>query len=245
MRYAVASSGACRRTSSSHDRLVSSIAAHSSPRGSTPSSAYASSGTRRATLPNASSPSASARRRAGSMVSTSTLPPRRAAAVSADAAATDVLPTPPEPQNTTTSARPASSASQRGRRIAGCRSLTLTELLAERLGHHAGDPQPVVADEQVRQRAAAAGRPPRAGGARCTDRLRRIDTARRAASSTAVAPGPARSCSSSSGPGLAQRVEHRLVGVGEQLGQHAVHDHDTERHVELLARAWPPARWSR
>ena len=45
--------------------LVSSIATHSSPRGSTPAAANASSGTRVAVLPSAPSPSASARRRAG------------------------------------------------------------------------------------------------------------------------------------------------------------------------------------
>ena len=102
------------------------------------------------TLPNASSPSASASRFAGSIVSTSTLPPRRAAAASAAAAATDVLPTPPEPQNTTISfvASSCSSAwSAFDQRALAHRPSSC----AERVGDHARDAQPVVADEQVRQ----------------------------------------------------------------------------------------------
>ena len=120
------------------------------------------------------------------MVSTSTLPPSRAAAVSAAAAATDVLPTPPEPQNTTTSRGREQRGERRRASLTGGRS---RELLAERLGDHAGDPQPVVADEQVRQEQQRRGRPASRSEPRCTDRLRRIDTASRAASSTAVAPG--------------------------------------------------------
>ena len=57
------------------DCLVSSMAAHSSPRGSTPAAANASAGTGVSTLPNCSRPRAVASRRAGSTVSTSTLPP--------------------------------------------------------------------------------------------------------------------------------------------------------------------------
>src|SRR5262245_48064333 len=86
------------------------------------------------------------------MVSTSTLPPRRAAAVTADAAATDVLPTPPEPQNTTTS-RAASKASNVGALdidsgIDGS-GIGSADLVAERLGDHARDAQAVVAHEQI------------------------------------------------------------------------------------------------
>ena len=97
IRRAVAASGAWRRTRPSHACLVSSIAAHSSPRGATPASWNAASGTRVAALPRPSSPSASASRRAGSTVSTSTLPPWCTAAMAAAAAAVVVLPTPPEP----------------------------------------------------------------------------------------------------------------------------------------------------
>ena len=94
----MAASGAWRRTRSSQLCLVSSIAAHSSPRGSTPASTKASRGTCVSTLPNVSRPSALASRRAGSTVSTSTLPPWCTAAIAAAAAAVVVLPTPPEPQ---------------------------------------------------------------------------------------------------------------------------------------------------
>ena len=55
---------------------MSSMAAHSSPRGFSPAAANASGRTRRSSLPMPSSPSASASRRAGSTVSTSTRPPR-------------------------------------------------------------------------------------------------------------------------------------------------------------------------
>ena len=64
MRYAVSSSGACRSTRSSHDCFVSSIAAQSSPRGSSPAPSSAPpGGTRWASLPMPSSPSAVASRR--------------------------------------------------------------------------------------------------------------------------------------------------------------------------------------
>src|SRR3954447_3351260 len=99
----VSSSGAWVRTRSSQESLVSSMAAHSSPRGSTPASVNSSSGTRVSTLPNCSRPSALASRLAGSTVSTRTLPPRWAAAMAAVAAAVVVLPTPPDPQVTTIS----------------------------------------------------------------------------------------------------------------------------------------------
>ncbi len=95
---------ACR-IRESHDSLVSSIAAQSSPRGVTPAEAKVSSGTRRSVLPMPSRPSASASRRAGSTVSTSTFPPPWAAAMAAAAAAVVVLPTPPGPQATTISLR--------------------------------------------------------------------------------------------------------------------------------------------
>ena len=62
-------------------------------------------------LPRPSSPSAVASRRAGSIVSTSTLPPRWTVAPSAAAAATEVLPTPPEPQKTTISFAASSCSS--------------------------------------------------------------------------------------------------------------------------------------
>ena len=93
----VRASGAWRRTRSSQLCLVSSMATHSSPRGRTPAAVNASGGTWVSTFPTASRPRALARRRAGSTVSTSTRPPRWAAAIVPRAAATLVLPTPPEP----------------------------------------------------------------------------------------------------------------------------------------------------
>ena len=88
-----------------------------------------------------SSPSASASRRAGSIVSTSTLPPSRLAAPSAAAAATDVLPTPPEPQKTTISLRGEQLLERAHRRRGSAGSQA--QLLAERVGDHARHPQPV------------------------------------------------------------------------------------------------------
>ena len=101
-------------------------------------------------------------RLAGSTVSTSTLPPSCAAAATAAAAAAVVLPD---------AARAAADHDLLGGEQRLERGPTLAaqahrpELLAERLGDHAGDPQPVVAHEQVRHveqrevdRARAAGR---------------------------------------------------------------------------------------
>ncbi len=101
--FRVRASGACRRIRSSHDCLVSSMAAHSWPRALIPAARKASSGTRCSVLPMPSRPRASASRRAGSTVSTSTLLPCRMAAITAAAAAVVVLPTPPGPQATTIS----------------------------------------------------------------------------------------------------------------------------------------------
>src|SRR5664280_2734769 len=89
--------------SESHDSLVSSMAAHSWPRGLTPAALKAASGTRCSVLPMPSRPSALASRLAGSTVRTSTLDPWVTAAMSADAAAVVVLPTPPGPHATTIS----------------------------------------------------------------------------------------------------------------------------------------------
>ena len=94
-----------------------------------------------------SRPSAVASRRAGSIVSTSTLPPSRLAAPSAAAAATDVLPTPPEPQNTTISFAASSCSSVVDR---GSARAHRPELLAERVGDHARHAQAVRAHEQIR-----------------------------------------------------------------------------------------------
>src|ERR1700722_1374511 len=99
----VCGSGACRRIRSSQDCLVSSMAAHSSPRGLSPAARNASSGTRRSVLPIPSRPNALARRLAGSTVRTSTLPPWCTAAMTPAAAAVVVLPTPPGPQAMTIS----------------------------------------------------------------------------------------------------------------------------------------------
>src|SRR5687767_6766118 len=148
----VAASGACDRTRSSHDSFVSSMAAHSSPRGSTPAAANSRDGTCDSTLPNCSSPSAFARRRAGSTVMTRTFPPRWAAAIAAAAAAVVVLPTPPEPQKITISL----AASSGSREVAGpeLRRLAMVrpsvpQLGAERLGDLGGGPQAVGALEQL------------------------------------------------------------------------------------------------
>src|SRR5918996_3118950 len=88
----VARSGARRSISASNVRLESSISAHSSPSKS-PS-------TRRGSLPSSSRPSESASRLAGSIVTTATFRPRSAIPI-ASAAAVVVLPTPPEPAQTT------------------------------------------------------------------------------------------------------------------------------------------------
>ena len=91
------------RTRSSQLCLVSSMAAHSSPRGVTPACLNTSSEMRTSWLPIPFSPSASASRRAGSTVSTRTRPPCSAAAMAPTAAAVVVLPTPPGPQAMTIS----------------------------------------------------------------------------------------------------------------------------------------------
>ena len=96
--WRVSASGACRAIRSSQLCLVSSMAAHSSPRGLTPAALNTSSATRTSALPMPLSPSASASRLAGSTVSTSTRPPCSAAAMAATEAAVVVLPTPPGPQ---------------------------------------------------------------------------------------------------------------------------------------------------
>ena len=104
-------SGACRRMSSSHPALVSSIATWRSPRAPTSAAASTSGSIRVGAFPRASSPSAEASRRAGSTVSTSVRRAWRWTAATPSAAATVVLPTPPEPATRIIS-RLASSASR-------------------------------------------------------------------------------------------------------------------------------------
>ncbi len=149
-------SGAWRRMRSSHDSFMSSMAAHSSPRGRTPAARKASSGTRCSWLPRPSSPRASASRRAGSTVSTRTLPPWRTAAMhgggggrrrlahpAGSAADDDLLgrqqpveagPPVGSPATGTVSGRPS-----------------VPELLAQRGGHLSGGAQAVGAGEEVGQ----------------------------------------------------------------------------------------------
>src|SRR5579864_1067698 len=146
IRSAVPASGAWRRMRLSHDCLVSSIAAHSSPLGFTPASANASSGTRAATLPNAPTPSASASRLAGSTVSTRTFPPWRTAAIAAAAAAVVVLPTPPEPHAITISCDTSSCSIDPERRS----GISVPQLGGEGIGDHARRAQAVGPGEQVR-----------------------------------------------------------------------------------------------
>src|SRR5918992_4899555 len=96
----VAASGASRSISASNVRLESSIKAHSSPSIRTPWSLKRSGSTSRGSLPSSSSPSESASRFAGSIVTTATFRPRSAIPI-ASAAAVVVLPTPPDPAQTT------------------------------------------------------------------------------------------------------------------------------------------------
>src|SRR5918995_779614 len=152
----VAGSGAWVRTSSSHDCLVSSIAAHSSPRGRAPASVNSSVGTCVSTLPKRSSPRALARRLAGSTVMTRTLPPSWAAAWAAAAAAVVVLPTPPEPQQITISFAARSdgrddrvASAGRTLRAAAIAVPSVPQLGAERLGDLVGGAHPVAALEQL------------------------------------------------------------------------------------------------
>src|ERR671912_1157447 len=152
----VAGSGACERTSSSHDCLVSSMAAHSSPRGRTPATANSSGGTRVSTLPKRSRPSALARRLAGSTVMTRILPPRWVAAWAAAAAAVVVFPTPPEPQQITISFAASSdgrddrvASAGRALRAAAIAGPSVPQLGAERLGDLVGGAHPVAALEQL------------------------------------------------------------------------------------------------
>src|SRR5436305_4191775 len=154
MRWAVAASGACRLMRASHDSLVSSMAAHSSPRGCTPACLKASGGTGFSLLPNPSSPRALARRRAGSTVTTSTLPPSDAAAMAAAAAAVVVLPTPPDPQTMASSFAASRCSSDVARsssfRRLGVIGALVTELRAQGLRDLAGGAEAVGAHEHVR-----------------------------------------------------------------------------------------------
>src|SRR5437762_9662914 len=155
MRWAVAASGACRWTSASHDSLVSSMAAHSSPRGCTPACLKASLGTGFSLLPKPSRPRALAKRRAGSTVTTSTLPPSDAAAMAAAAAAVVVLPTPPDPHTMAISLA-ASRCSSDVARSSSLRRFGVTaaslvaQFRAQGLGNLAGGAEAVGAHEQVR-----------------------------------------------------------------------------------------------
>src|SRR5437588_9826450 len=154
MRWAVAASGAWRWMRASHDSLVSSMAAHSSPRGSTPADLKASAGTGFSMLPMPSRPRALAKRRAGSTVTTSTLPPSDAAARAAAAAEVVVLPTPPDPHTMAISLAASrcssdmacsSSLRRRGVTIVPL----VAQLRAQGLGNLTGGAEAVGAHEQV------------------------------------------------------------------------------------------------
>src|SRR5919202_4681791 len=224
MRSAVALSGACRWTSSSHDCLVSSMAAHSSPRGSTPASLNADGSILRSTLPRLSMPRASARRRAGSTVSTSVLLPRATADMAAAAAAVVVLPTPPDPQQTA-----ISLAASRCSRVGACRVAVATsvpQLGAEGGGYLARRAQPVAPGEQlgdVQQGDARADR---------LTQLVEVDGAGtahghgQAGGVEDLLDGAPHRLGDAGGEGrLPQPLEHLLVAPAEQLGEDAVHDH--------------------
>src|SRR4051812_40120278 len=146
---AVAASGACRFTRLSHDCLVSSIAAHSSPRGVTPASSNADSGTCFSTLPNPSRPSALASRLAGSTVRTRTLPPCFTATIAATAAAVVVFPTPLLPQNTATSLAANSCSIEPGIAAVFDGISSVPQLRPECLGHEPRRAQAVRLREQL------------------------------------------------------------------------------------------------
>src|SRR5918995_920707 len=125
----VAASGARRSMRASKVRLESSMRAHSSPSNG-PS-------TRRGSLPSSSSPSESASRFAGSMVTTATFRPRSAIPM-AIAAAVVVLPTPPEPAQTTIR-RPSSSSSMSGSPYPDRRALDVGDGNVDRAAAGAAD----------------------------------------------------------------------------------------------------------
>ncbi len=230
MRFVVAASGACRRTRSSHDCFVSSIAADSSPLGSIPAIFSTSSGTRWASLPMPSRPSAVASRRAGSMVSSSVLPPRRIAAPRrgrgrhrrlADTARAAT-------HHDFLGREPLQRRRPRARTARQCPSSAPSAV-----GDHACDTQAVITHEQVRheeersEQCRGAPRDARPGSGATTPRAGR----RRAPRSS---PGPA--CGNQHlariGLGVVPRTSPRRCAC-EQFGQHPVDDHRAERHVDL------------
>ena len=235
----MAASGAWRRTRSSQLCFVSSIAAHSSPRGSTPASANASGGTCVSTLPNVSSPRALARRRAGSTVSTSTLPPWWTAAIAAAAAAVVVLPTPPEPQWITISLA-ASSCSIEPVDAVACGAAIRTRAPrrgARRPGGWRG--RRGCAGRGTARRAAAC---PRGSSSRrrvrWAARVRRRVTASWAPSRIGRTDVPSASLSRASFSSSDEPLEHLLLAAAEQLGQHAVHDDGGEVDDRLVAQSF-------
>src|ERR671910_2117613 len=229
----VAASGAWLRTSSSHDCLVSSIAAHSSPRGSTPAFANRAPSTCVSTLPKRSRPRALASRRAGSTVITSTLPPRWAAAMAAAAAAVVVLPTPPDPQQITISLAARSGSSDVATspiRVPGRllpRGATLEpQLRAERLGDLAGGAHAVAALEQLGHvEQVGARRQPRAEGTqvlrpRAPQLHGELGSLEQGPHGTVDRLGEVRGVLR-----LTEGPEDALLAVGEQLRQHPVDHH--------------------
>src|SRR4029453_13070983 len=227
----VRASGAWLRTSSSHDCLVSSMAAHSSPRGSIPASGNRAGGTWVSTLPNRSSPRALASRRAGSTVMTSTFPPRWAAAMAAADADVVVLPTPPDPQQITISLAASSGSSDEaggadGEWRAAAIGVSVPQLGRQSLGDLARGPDAVGALEQLGHvQQLSPGREPSA-------QLAQVLGPGAAHLDRQIGPvehgfdrPPDRVDQGGDGRGLAQRPEHLLLAPGEPLGQPPADDH--------------------
>ena len=122
------------------------------------------------------------------------------------------------------------------------RAAIRAQLLAERAGHLAGGAQPVGPGEQVRQveQRARRGRCPRAGARDGSERVRRMVTARRAASRTGPASPPTSPSSSARGPGAARASKTASSLAAEQLGQHPV-DHDRRPARTVVSSRTRPA----
>ena len=239
-------SGACRCTRSSQLCRVSSIAAHSSPRGFTSAAANAAAGTRVSTLPKPSRPSALARRRAGSTVSTEHAPAVTGRGHGApSAAAVVVLPTPPGAAAHHDLLR-REQLLDRAHATACCPP-SVAQLRGQRGRRPCGSP--------AYRGCAGTGRARRASGparsssarsrSRCSALPRRSATAKRGGvhEMVDVAAGfsdVARRRSSSF-----NASKQLLFAAPEQLGQHPVDDDGREIDVRLVFQARRPARASR
>ena len=245
----VFASGAWRATRSSHDCLVSSMAAHSSPRGSTPAAANASPATCVSTLPNCLQSE-----RVGQ-------PPGGVDGEHQDLA-TEVggghgrgrgggrgLADPTRPAVDHDLLGRQQLLERPGRVHAACDDgpSRYPSSSARCVGDLAGGPHPVGALEQVGDVEQREFRPAarRGAGPGVPALVRRSVTASSAPSSTGLTGAPT-AASQRRGLGrLAQAVEHCFLAPAEQLGQDPVDDDRGEVDDRLLARAGRPARWSR